>query len=148
MVADFVDYEYPIKEYSTGFQNQWFESLKTSSVWLPPPEGILELNTDVAVRSGRGLVVVGAVIRDCKGLVVASLANQLVGFFEAEVGEFVALKEGVLLAKRLGLKGIVAKVDASNVAMCSSVNHHFSGLASWVVMDITGLFQQMSTYLS
>ncbi|TXG54511.1 hypothetical protein EZV62_019767 [Acer yangbiense] len=27
--------------------------------------------------------------------------------------------------------------------MCFSSNHQFSGLASWVVMDITGLFQEL-----
>ncbi|KAK4840354.1 hypothetical protein QYF36_006697 [Acer negundo] len=104
------------------FKTKGTKVSKISSVWLPPPEGFLKLNTDVAVRNGRGLVGVGDVIRDCKSLVVAALSKPLVGFFKVEVGDFITLKEGVLLAKRLGIKGIVTEVDASNVDLCFSGN--------------------------
>ncbi|KAK0583733.1 hypothetical protein LWI29_002264 [Acer saccharum] len=60
-------------------------------------------------RSGKGrdLIVVGAVIRDDKGFVVA---KTLVGNFDAGVGELLALKKGALLVRNLGIK--VANFDA------------------------------------
>ena len=47
---------------------------------------------------------VGAAIRDAKGLVIAARATQIPGNFQAEIGELIALREGMLLAKFFDLK--------------------------------------------
>ncbi|KAH7575832.1 hypothetical protein JRO89_XS02G0228900 [Xanthoceras sorbifolium] len=102
-----------------------------------------QLNSDVAVRVDSGLVGVGAVIRGVSGDIVAAVSKKFPGFFSAEVGELIALREGLLLVKSLGLKICVAEVDASNVA--SMVNEAGSSLgdASFIVEEIKVLCSEV-----
>ncbi|KAL5834454.1 hypothetical protein ACOSQ4_013951 [Xanthoceras sorbifolium] len=74
-----------------------------SASWSPPPAGSLKLNTDAAVKSGFSVMGSGAVVRDSQGKVVAASAKPILGFFPAELGELLALREGLLVAKELSL---------------------------------------------
>ncbi|KAK2643725.1 hypothetical protein Ddye_018920 [Dipteronia dyeriana] len=80
----------------------------------PPPPSCLKLNTDV-VRIGSNLIGVGVAIRDASGRVLADVSVPMVGVFSVELGEMLALKERLLLAKRYNLRTLVAEVDATNV---------------------------------
>ncbi|KAK3194481.1 hypothetical protein Dsin_025791 [Dipteronia sinensis] len=77
--------------------------------WFAPPPGAFKLNNDVAVRKG-------AAIRDDKGRVFVANSKPLAGVFNAEIGEFLAHREGLLLAKNHNLNVQIAEVDASYVA--------------------------------
>ncbi|KAL5767157.1 hypothetical protein ACOSQ2_013940 [Xanthoceras sorbifolium] len=72
-----------------------------SASWSPPPAGSLKLNTDAAVKSGFSVMGSGAVVRDSQGKVVAASAKPLLGFFPAELGELLALREGLLALFRV-----------------------------------------------
>ncbi|KAL5733971.1 hypothetical protein ACOSP7_031832 [Xanthoceras sorbifolium] len=74
-----------------------------SDLWLPPPTGSLKLNTDAAIKLGSSVLGSGAVVLDGHGKIVAALAKPLLGFFSAEMGALLALREGLLLAKDLNL---------------------------------------------
>ncbi|KAL5836287.1 hypothetical protein ACOSQ3_015843 [Xanthoceras sorbifolium] len=74
-----------------------------SASWSPPPAGSLKLNTDAAVKSGFFVMGSGAVVRNSQGKVIAASAKPLLGFFPAELGELLALREGLLVAKELSL---------------------------------------------
>ncbi|KAL5787295.1 hypothetical protein ACOSP7_004244 [Xanthoceras sorbifolium] len=74
-----------------------------SDSWVPPPTGSLKVNSDVAVKPGSSVMGSGAVVRDGKGKIVVESAKPLLGFFSAELGELLALQEGLLLAKELNL---------------------------------------------
>ncbi|KAK0604832.1 hypothetical protein LWI29_019932 [Acer saccharum] len=87
-----------------------------SRSWCAPPPGSLKLNSDTAVKNGKGFIGVGAVIRDNSGKVVAAISKPVCGNFSAELGELIALQEGLLLAKRLSLSIGSVEVDAVNVA--------------------------------
>ncbi|KAK3225107.1 hypothetical protein Dsin_004969 [Dipteronia sinensis] len=71
--------------------------------WSPPPCGFVKLNTDVAVKSGFDYMGIRAVIRDSMGKVLGAVSKPLRACFSAETGEFIAFREGLLLAKQLGL---------------------------------------------
>ncbi|KAL5841326.1 hypothetical protein ACOSQ3_011929 [Xanthoceras sorbifolium] len=77
--------------------------LPCSASWSSPPAGSLKLNTDAAVKSGFSVMGSDAVVRDSQGKVVAASAKPLLGFFPAELGELLALREGLLVAKELSL---------------------------------------------
>ncbi|KAL5837707.1 hypothetical protein ACOSQ3_014876 [Xanthoceras sorbifolium] len=74
------------------------------------------MNTDVAIRANCLAIGVGVAIRNSEGLLVAALAKQLPGRFAPEVGEFLALREGLFFIKSGGLVVCCAEVDACNVA--------------------------------
>ncbi|KAK3213406.1 hypothetical protein Dsin_018112 [Dipteronia sinensis] len=69
----------------------------------PPPMGSLKLNSDAAVKPKAAFIGVNAIIRDKLGGVVAALAKPLLGSFPGELGELLALREGLLLAKNLNV---------------------------------------------
>ncbi|KAL5762916.1 hypothetical protein ACOSP7_019180 [Xanthoceras sorbifolium] len=73
-----------------------FEEQPRSAQWSPPPAGSLKLNSDAAVKPGCSMMGSGAVVRDSQGKVVAASAKPLLGFFPAELGELLALREGLL----------------------------------------------------
>ncbi|KAL5784581.1 hypothetical protein ACOSQ2_006973 [Xanthoceras sorbifolium] len=95
--------------------------------WSPPPAGSLKLNTDAAVKSGFSVMGSGAVVRDSQGKVVAASAKPLLGFFPAELGELLALREGLLVAKELSLIIEWVELDAASIALFRAVgvsNYH------------------------
>ncbi|KAL5772348.1 hypothetical protein ACOSP7_011947 [Xanthoceras sorbifolium] len=112
---------------------------RQSSAWCPPPVGFLKLNLDVAIRVDSGFIGVGAIIRDSAGDIVVAVSKLLSGFFSAEMGEFLALREGLILAKSLGLSIFEAEVDASNVASAVNLSSNCCGDASFIVDDIKAL---------
>ncbi|KAK3188937.1 hypothetical protein Dsin_028498 [Dipteronia sinensis] len=98
-----------------------------------------QLNSDAAVRAGCDKIGLGAVIRDASGRVAAAVSKSVAGTVIAELGELLALKEGLLLAKTFNLFIPMAEVDASNVA--SMLNSDVSSLsdAFLLINDIKGL---------
>ncbi|KAL5851372.1 hypothetical protein ACOSQ3_006490 [Xanthoceras sorbifolium] len=86
-----------------------------SASWSPPPAGSLKFNTDAAVKSDFSVMGSGAVVHDDQGKVVAASAKPLLGFFPAELGELLALREGLLLAKELSLVIEWVELDAVNI---------------------------------
>ncbi|KAL5800890.1 hypothetical protein ACOSQ3_032522 [Xanthoceras sorbifolium] len=111
-----------------------------SSPWLPPPAGSLKLNTDAAVKSGCSVLGSGAVVRDSQGKVVAASAKPLVGFFPAELGELLALREGLLLAKEFNLIIAWVELDAVNV-VTRVLNSLSSSVLDPIISDVKVLFR-------
>ncbi|KAK0592170.1 hypothetical protein LWI29_014441 [Acer saccharum] len=91
------------------------------SGWCPSPIDTLKLNSDASIRDGFHFIGLGAVIRNHKGEIVATISKPLQGSFSVDLGEFLALREGLLLAKRLNLNLKLAEVDA--VAVANAVNN-------------------------
>ncbi|KAK4833459.1 hypothetical protein QYF36_005453 [Acer negundo] len=83
--------------------------------WCPPPIYTLKLNSDVSIRDGFHFIGLVAAIRNHKGEIVAAISKPLQGSFCAELGEFLAHREGLLLAKRLNLTLKLAEVDDVDV---------------------------------
>ncbi|KAL5738639.1 hypothetical protein ACOSP7_031400 [Xanthoceras sorbifolium] len=113
-----------------------------SASWSPPPAGSLKLNTDAAVKSGFSVMGSGAVVRDSQGKVVAASAKPLLGFFPAELGELLALREGLLVAKELSLIIEWVELDAAN-AVARISNSCPSSFMDPIVSDIKALFRYL-----
>ncbi|KAK4852374.1 hypothetical protein QYF36_023464 [Acer negundo] len=81
----------------------------------------------------------GAAIRDASGRVVAAVSKYVAGFITAELGDMLALREGLLLAKSFNLIISVAEVDANNVA--SMLNSDVASLSDvfLLINDIKAL---------
>ncbi|KAL5837589.1 hypothetical protein ACOSQ3_014758 [Xanthoceras sorbifolium] len=106
--ADLVSWSLSLLREFQGTQKVFGPSLQPprqpcSPPWSPPPAGSLKLNTDTAVKPGCSVMGSGAVVRDSQGKVVAASAKPLLRFFPAELGELLALREGLLLAKEFNL---------------------------------------------
>ncbi|YP_008992387.1 hypothetical protein Salmi_Mp120 (mitochondrion) [Salvia miltiorrhiza] len=49
----------------------------TSVTWLPPPEGVIKMNSDGSAMGAPGVMACGAVFRDWKGRVLGSFSKQM-----------------------------------------------------------------------
>ncbi|KAL5784227.1 hypothetical protein ACOSQ2_006619 [Xanthoceras sorbifolium] len=116
-----------------------------SASWSPPPAGSLKFNTDAAVKSDFSVMGSGAVVHDDQGKVVAASAKPLLGFFPAELGELLALREGLLLAKELSLVIEWVELDAVNVV--AKVFSSFpSSFVDPIVNEIKALFGDVGVF--
>ncbi|KAK3232548.1 hypothetical protein Dsin_004429 [Dipteronia sinensis] len=74
-------------------------SVIDSLCWSPPNLCSLKLNTDVAMKADFSHIGIGAVIRNDEGEVVSTRSKPMVGSFSTELGEYLALRVGLLLTK-------------------------------------------------
>ena len=79
---------------------------------------------------------VEATINDDKGLVVAAISNQLSGNFNAENGELIALREGLLLAHFYQLKVDLAEVISPSVVSILNDSRPLVGESKYIMNDI------------
>ncbi|KAI9191588.1 hypothetical protein LWI28_010488 [Acer negundo] len=111
----------------------------TQVVWCPPPRGYLKLNTDVAVKPNSNFIGIGAVIRDGDGKVITALSKPFPSFFDAELGELLAVREGLLLAKTLKLSMHLVEMDARNASSAINSLTSLASSAGCIIDDIKAL---------
>ncbi|KAK3206598.1 hypothetical protein Dsin_020644 [Dipteronia sinensis] len=139
-----------LEEFQTTHQKlkggSFGKKVDSQECWSPPPHGSVKLNTDVSVRQGLDFIGLRAIIRNVDEKVMVASSKPFRGSFLVETGEFLALRDGLLLAKQHGLKGCWVEVDAANVA--ATVNDHspsFS-VAGFVIDDVKALCAEVQVY--
>ncbi|KAK3218284.1 hypothetical protein Dsin_012254 [Dipteronia sinensis] len=86
---------------------------------------------------------IGATIRDDKGKVLVVRSNLAVGYFSAEVGQLIALREGLLLAKFYNFPVSLIEFSSSNVAAALNCHLPLLGDVCCVVNDIKVSFLEV-----
>ncbi|TXG57877.1 hypothetical protein EZV62_015706 [Acer yangbiense] len=81
--------------------------------WIPPPPSCLKLNSAMVTHKSSRYSALGTIIRDDKGRIIAARARKMLGAFSKDSGVLLALREGLLLAKFLGVPVWVAEIDFS-----------------------------------
>ncbi|XP_050239380.1 uncharacterized protein LOC126688624 [Quercus robur] len=82
------------------------------SRWMAPPLDFHKINVDGASSDDGRRSSIGVVIRNCKGEAVAALSKVLPGQYTSLETEFIALQEGVLLARELKLPHVIIESDS------------------------------------
>ncbi|KAK7857205.1 hypothetical protein CFP56_019147 [Quercus suber] len=80
--------------------------------WEPPPVGFYTINVDGAIPSTNGQSGVGLLIRDWNRRVIAAVSMPLPGRYSVEETEAIAVEQGLVLAKELGLEKIIVEGDS------------------------------------
>ena len=75
------------------------QQLGSNVGWAAPPSDVYKINVDGAMAGNGCRSIVGVVIRDCRGLVVATVCRVLNGDYGAAVTEALAVEEGIRLAR-------------------------------------------------
>ncbi|KAL2895927.1 hypothetical protein RDABS01_000461 [Bienertia sinuspersici] len=108
MVEEYLEYAAKVFQRPNN-SVQW----SNPNAWLPPPMGIVKINTDAHVLQGVK-VGLGVVIRDNRGAIRAAAVKSLEPR-SVEIAEAEAARYGLELARRLNYDKVVVEVDASNV---------------------------------
>ena len=80
--------------------------------WAVPPPDVYKINVDGATAGNGCRSTVGVVIRDCRGLVVATACRVLNGDYGVAVIEALAVEEGIRLATEMELQRIIVESNA------------------------------------
>ena len=93
----------------------------------------------MSVRNGKDFIRTEAAIRDSSSKVVVAISKPMVGKPSIELGDLMALRESLLLAKRNNLDVTTAAVDTLSVASMINSNIPALGDAMFLVSDIKSL---------
>ncbi|KAK3204299.1 hypothetical protein Dsin_018345 [Dipteronia sinensis] len=115
-------------------------SIGLALIGLLPPPGRLKLNTAIVLHKNGLSIGVGAAIRDDKGLVLAAQSNQLAGVLNTDVGELIALWEGLLLALFYNLQVDLAEVVSPTMVSFLNDPAPLMGESKFIVQDIKSMF--------
>nr|TKW18253.1 hypothetical protein SEVIR_5G420100v2 [Setaria viridis] len=85
--------------------------VKVRQGWKKPPVGKVMVNVDAGFDENGGCGSVGSVIRDCSGGFLAAAHSFVLHLVDAQMAEAYALKEGLMLAQRIGPLGNLAFVE-------------------------------------
>lgn len=80
--------------------------------WIAPPLDFHKINVDGASLDDGRMSSVGVIIRNSKGDAVAAVSKTLLGQYTSLEIEFIALENGVLLAKKLELSQVIFKSNS------------------------------------
>ena len=89
--------------------------------WEKPPMGWAKLNTDGSAIRSTGRAGGGGVIRDHEGQWLKGFARPL-GGSNSCMAELWALRDGLLLAKEMGLSNLIIEMDALSVVLLMNNN--------------------------
>ena len=84
--------------------------------WEKPPRGWVKLNTDGSAMKNPDRAGGGGLLRDHDGVWLKGFARGL-GFTNNILAELWALRDGLLLAKELGLQQLIIELDALSVVI-------------------------------
>jgi len=102
--------------------------------WIPPPQGMMKINIDAALSKNSSMAAVAAVARDEAGIFQGASALVVTGVSSPEIAETLAGREGLVLARDLGMQRITIASDCVNV-VCS-IQGSGMGLYGHIVREI------------
>ncbi|KAF7838731.1 putative ribonuclease H protein [Senna tora] len=79
------------------------DSLEERQIWVKPVAPCFKLNCDAAVRGGIGGLI-GGVVRDCEGVVLAAFTEPVLRIEDILRLEAMAIQKGVEVARDLGIQ--------------------------------------------
>jgi ribonuclease HI len=88
------------------------KTVRKRNKWKRPPEGKILMNIDGSFRDVQGIGGTGAIIRDSNGSFIAGSCFYLEHVGDASISEIMALKEGLLLAQRIGCSSLIIHSDS------------------------------------
>ena len=107
--------------------------------WTRPEPRKIKLNVDASFHVDAGAGSTGAILRDFQGHMVAASCTYIPNISSAALAEAIAMKEGLILASRLGCNSIVAESDSmETIEACTGAESWWNESAA-IYADIVDL---------
>lgn len=132
LVEDFGNYTEKIYGGTTPNSNP------SSSVWSPPPMGVIKVNVDAAV-SEEGWVGLGTVARNDKGEVMYAAVRRVRARWSPLIAECRAALFGLEQAQQHGLSEVILASDSASLVNKMSKNLFMFSLVDSVLEDISSV---------
>ena len=109
--------------------------------WTKPPEGWDKLNSDGSVMGSMSKARGGGVIRNHEGIWLKGYARPI-GHTDSCKVELWALRDGLVLAKEMGLNSLVVELDALSVVILMT-NNSANLLMEHLLTDCRNLLREI-----
>ncbi|KAK6153378.1 hypothetical protein DH2020_013017 [Rehmannia glutinosa] len=118
--------------------------MKANEVWSPPAHGYVKINSDASIMTDEGAGM-GVVIRDDRGIVIETSYRFQPNLFDVEVAEALACRNGIFLARSLGLKCVMVEMDNQTLFRKLSRGDNDLSYLGYLVNDICDLFSSFDS---
>ncbi|KAK3222978.1 hypothetical protein Dsin_010003 [Dipteronia sinensis] len=105
---------------------------------------VCEVNCDAAIDIQGGRIGFGSVIRDSTGFVMDASSQVMVGSFNAQVAETIAILRGIQFSKDCRLFPCIFESDAELVVRWINDGSHMDSLSGAILSDIKFMAAEMS----
>lgn len=116
---------------------------KHPAKWSPPPEGMLKLNSDVAVF-GNGEVGFGFVLRNSEGNILMAESRRCLGEGTSTFSEALALRYALRQTIDWGLHNIMVEMDSEILANMLKSGNLDNSYTSVIIEDIWAIAKEIS----
>ncbi|KAK2662640.1 hypothetical protein Ddye_001214 [Dipteronia dyeriana] len=113
-------------------------------VWQPPCIGIYKLNTYATIDTDGKIVGFGAVIRDSKGMVIATSSQRIEATYPPHVVVAIIMYRGLLLATDIGVFSVEAESDAATIVKWVVDGDHQNSDVGLILADIRSLMHNFN----
>jgi len=112
------EYWSTIESNSDASSNRFLHLVETQMqlAWLPPSSGSFKINVDGALYPTKDRAVIGVVIRDLQGRLMATLCRKIKVPLQVLEVEAKAYEVGMLLARNLGLQDGLLEADSLTIS--------------------------------
>lgn len=113
--------------------------------WTAPPPGTFKINVDGATSHDSSPSSIGITIRDSSGHVFAAMSKVLLGCYQAESVEAIALEQGILFALEMNISRAAFEFDALTIV--ESLNaKETGGPLGHILHGILGLLSSFTSW--
>ncbi|KAF5449887.1 hypothetical protein F2P56_030288 [Juglans regia] len=127
-------------------QRQKSNQVQPPLQWSKPPLDSFKVNWDAAIDKTHCRVGIGVVVKDCKGLVTATLRSSRASFPNPLPGEALAALRAVQFCIELGLTNIILEGDSMIVVKAINGREDSWNSSSLICQDIKLLLEQVSPW--
>lgn len=104
--------------------------------WAPPPENVFKINVDAAISNKKQLVVLGAVIRDSRGRLVAAGVSHASLRGSVSLAEAEAVQWGIKVAREAALTSVIIETNCLELAELINNTRSSRTEIFWIISDI------------
>jgi ribonuclease HI len=108
--------------------------VRSTTMWSPPPQGVVKINVDAAVSKNSGRVAIAAIARGLDDIFIGASAIVSYGITDPETLEAMACREGVDLASDLLIQRVRVASDCFNAIR--GIHEGTMGIYSHIVQEI------------
>ncbi|KAL0005020.1 hypothetical protein SO802_012581 [Lithocarpus litseifolius] len=112
------------------------EIFSASNVWFPPPELVYKLNFDAAIFLELSYSVVGAVIRNARGEVMAAMSERGPSVVDSTEAKILACRKALAFAIDAGFTDLIIEGDNENVMKLVSASGVDLSRLGHIIQDI------------
>ncbi|XP_050238282.1 uncharacterized protein LOC126687769 [Mercurialis annua] len=120
--------------------------ITATAVWTPPPPTSFKINFDGAFKADLSIGVGACVVRDHSGKVIHTVTNRYFNVISPAMVEARAMRDAILLAKRIRLPTVIFEGDAKGILEAMSLGTKVDSSCEVILEDCRAMLANDQSY--